>query len=177
MKTILCLFLSLLVLLTTPARADAGRGAEVLLKAYKVVTIASAKGPQETLEALDHVRPGDTVEYEAAYVNRTGQTVHDVAVTIPVPEGGLVYSASHRTPAPSTATADGKQYDALPLMRAEAQADGRRVMRAVPLSEYKALRWNLGDVPAGTTRIVRARMQLPALPASTAVAAAASVSR
>jgi hypothetical protein len=171
MKTILCLLLTLLMLAALPARADAPRGAVVQLKAYRIVALQTAKGVRETLEPLNELRPGDTVEYEAAYVNGTGQTVHDVHLTIPVPEGGLVYKGATSLP-PQAATLDGKQYAALPLTRVETEANGQRVARPVPLAEYKALRWNLGDVPSGTTRIVRARMQLPALPA-----AASSVSR
>lgn len=41
--------------------------------------------------------------------------------------------------------------------------DGRTARREVPASEYRFLRWNLGDLPAGSTRTVRARMQLPAV--------------
>jgi hypothetical protein len=163
MKISLYLLLAILGSVTGLAFADSPRGAEVQLTAYKVVFVSTPNGVRENLEPLKQVRPGDTVEYEATYVNGTGQAVHDVNLTIPVPEGGLVYIAGQKSRIANTATADGKLFATLPLTRVEVRPDGQKVTREVPLAEYKALRWSLGDLPDGAKRSVRARMQLPAV--------------
>jgi hypothetical protein len=144
--------------------ADGSGPAHVRLVAYKVATALEAGVPRERLETLQSLRPGDTMEYEATYVNGAAEAMRDVQVTLPVPEGGLVYEPSADT---LLASLDGRSFQPVPLMRLQITADGRKLMRRVPLAEYRFLRWDLGHVPAGASRSVRARMTLPALPAST----------
>jgi uncharacterized repeat protein (TIGR01451 family) len=147
----------------TTALAQPARGeAQVHLNAYKVVVVRADGGTGERLQPLQAVQPGDTVEYEAVYRNDTGQPARNVAVTLPVPPGGLTYLPTAFLPKVASASRDGKLFEPLPLMHTEHLPDGRRELRPVPLSEYRYLRWQLGDLPSGTVRSVRARMHLPA---------------
>lgn len=145
--------------------ADASGAPDVVLTAYRVVTLSApaAGQPAERLQPLKDIRPGDTVEYEAQYRNPTGATARDVKLTLPVPTGGLEYLTATAAPGVTTASLDGRTFAPLPLTRTVTLPDGRTERREVPAAEYRFLRWDLGDLPAGGTRTVRARMQLPAV--------------
>jgi uncharacterized repeat protein (TIGR01451 family) len=145
--------------------AEAAGAPDVVLAGYRVVALpAAANGkPAERLQPLGDVRPGDTVEYEAVYRNPTAAPARDVKLTLPVPAGGLQYLAATAAPAATSASLDGRTFEPLPITRTVTLPDGRTARREVPASEYRFLRWNLGDLPAGGTRTVRARMQLPAV--------------
>jgi hypothetical protein len=152
----------LITLAALAAPAAAAPSAEVRLTAYKLIPAVAKNGAPESRQALKDVRPGDTVEYEAVYVNGSGQTAHDVQLTVPVPVGGVALIARQPAPLAGSGSLDGSHFSPLPLMRSEVLPDGRQVLHEVPLAELRALRWSLGDVPADTSRSVRARMQLPA---------------
>lgn len=143
-------------------------GAEVRLTGWKVVAAqaggADAGHAGERLEPLQQVQPGDRVEYHATYVNSAAAVARGVQLTIPVPAQGLAWlppvPGSSAEPAPTLASLDGERFEPLPLLRPHTLPDGRRVLRPVPVADYRYLRWQLGDVPAGATRTVRARMQM-----------------
>jgi hypothetical protein len=156
--------LLLIGLLASIGAHAAEEGGTVLLKAWQVRTVQEGGQSREQLQTLDGIRPGDTVEYEATYQGTASQATRNVQVTVPVPTGGLQYVAPATPAVPGlAASTDGKTFQPVPLMRRTTLADGRVELRAVPVSEYRFLRWNLGDVPAGASRSVRARMQMPAL--------------
>lgn len=143
--------------------AVAATASDVALTAYRVVTLPGADGqPVERLQPLTDVRPGETVEYQAVYRNGTGAPARDVHVTLPVPAGGLAYLPASAAPSTVTASTDGRAFAPLPLTRTVTLPDGKTARQEVPATEYRFLRWSLGDLPAGDTRTVRARMQLPA---------------
>ncbi len=137
---------------------------QVVLQAWQVQRVVEQGVARERLQPLQKIRPGDVIEYEARYVNSVIKPVHDVQVTLPVPDGGLQYLPGGEGATPVySASLDGVKFERVPLRREVRLPDGRRGMEEVPLSEYRYLRWNLGDLPAGGQRAVRARMQLPVL--------------
>lgn len=164
MKPILLFVSGLLALLFT-VTAHAGNTAaqpQIVLQAWQVQSVVEAGETKERLQPLQQIRPGDVIEYEARYVNATPKAAQGVQLTLPVPAGGIRYLPAHDSATPvQTASLDGVKFEPVPLRRAVHRSDGRRVMEDVPLTEYRFLRWNLGDLPAGAQRTVRARMQLP----------------
>ena len=157
----------LLALLFTLTGVRAGTAspaaqAEIRLQAWQVQTVVEHGAKKERLQPLQQIRPGDVVEYEARYLNGTGKAARDVQLTLPVPVGGLQYLPGGNADMPvHSASLDGQRFEPVPLRREVLTPDGRRTMQDVALSEYRFLRWNLGDLPAGAQRAVRARMQLP----------------
>jgi hypothetical protein len=131
----------------------------LVLSSYKIVP-AAKPGDSERLVEATQARAGDQLEYRAVYCNPTAATVHHVIVTVPVPDNGVEYVLDTAAPHADQASTDGKQFAQLPLMRTETGADGSRKTRPAPGADYRFLRWDLGDVPAGATRTVRTRVQL-----------------
>ena len=72
---------------------------------------------------------------------------------------GLEYLPKTAAPAVVLASTDGRSFAAVPLVRTERTTDGREVVREVPLSEYRALRWSIGTLAAKESRTVVARMR------------------
>ena len=147
----------LIALLPVGVRAATPAAAPSLeLRAFKIAAAVPGRAEQRLDAAQAHA--GDQLEYEAVYTNPTAAAVHHVLVTIPVPDNGVEYLLGSGSP--DTASRDGKQFAALPLQRVETAADGRKVSRPAPAADYRFLRWDLGDVPAGATRTVRTRVHL-----------------
>ena len=145
------------------AAAPSGQAAEqvsptLVLQAFKVIT--AQPGKPERLVDAEQARAGDQLEYRAVYRNPTAATMHHVMVTVPVPTDGVEYVLDTATPHADLASSDGKQFSQLPLLRVVTGLDGRKVSRPAPGADYRYLRWDLGDVPAGGVRTVRTRVQL-----------------
>lgn len=91
--------------------------------------------------AASNAKAGETVQYRATYTNVVTQPISDIAVTLPIPIN--MTFTGEANPSSAQATIDGKNYSDMPLMR---KINGKVVK--VPLSEYKALRWNIKLLPA-----------------------------
>lgn len=150
--------------LLSPAIVFADGDVTVQLTANRMTSNASGK---EVAAPADHAKPGDVIEYLATYHNSGAARAQKIAATLPIP-AGTEYIAHSASPAPVTASLDGTTFEALPLMRKVRLADGREVMREVPASDYRYLRWTLGTLEARGEKSVRARVRV----ANTSVAAA-----
>ena len=159
------LFLFLCVTLALPLAAAAGDDVTVSLEARKVT--ADARG-KELFAPGDHARPGDVLEYRARYANPGVGAVKQLVATLPIP-AGVEYLAASALPASAQASLDGKTFAPIPLRRTVRLADGREVMREVPASEYRWLRWTFASLKGQSSEIVRARVRVSAPAVAAAV--------
>ncbi len=130
---------------------------DVGMQAFRVVNVAG----KPSLQPTEHARPGDTIEYRVSYRNAGATPARQVAATLPVPAGSMVYLPDTASPQRVEASLDGKTWAPAPLTRTVTR-EGRKVVEQVPAREYRFLRWNLGDIPAGQTLAVSARMRVVA---------------
>jgi uncharacterized repeat protein (TIGR01451 family) len=150
---VLFVFLAQLAGIAPAVAADSA--IDVTMQAFKVV--ATARGTE--LQKTDAAQPGDTIEYQVVYRNSGKTVARNVVAVLPVPAGGMAYLPDSATPATVEASLDGKQFAPVPLQRTVVRA-GRSVTEPVPPAEYRFLRWNLGELPAGQTSTVKSRMRL-----------------
>jgi len=149
LRILLSFALSALVL-ASPAQAD--NVLSVDLKAYKLVT----KAKVITKVPAAEIKPNDIIEYRATYKNVSTRAINGVIGVVPIPEG-LTLQARSAIPADAEASLDGRQFSRIPLRRSETQADGSSRIVEVPLSEYRAVRWGIGSLPAGASKDVSIR--------------------
>lgn len=142
--------------LFAPAVVRASGDVSVVLTARRIAVVDG----KETFTSADQASPGDVIEYRAAYTNGGTAPVRQLAATIPVPKG-MQYVA--RTGAPQMASLDGKAFEAIPLKRRVRLADGREVVREVPATEYRWLRWSLGTLAPRQSQTVTVRVQVTPL--------------
>jgi uncharacterized repeat protein (TIGR01451 family) len=128
---------------------------KVSLQAHRVVLNEG----KETLAPAEKAKPGDIIQYDASYQNNGTAAVKNVGAVVPIPAGLTLVSDSAKPAAPE-ASLDGKTFSAAPLTRPVKNEAGVMENEPVPLSEYRALRWNLAEVAPGssTTVTVRARV-------------------
>ena len=145
----------------------------VVLSQYKLAQ--DAQGAPQWIEAISVV-PGDVMEYHATYSNQSNSAVSVIA-TLPVPEA-LEYIANSATaesvnnsPIAHTVALNDAQFAPEPLMRKEITPDGGTILRAVPAAEYRFVRWDLENMPAGTSVEVRLRAKVTQTQAQPAEAA------
>ncbi|HYM82232.1 MAG TPA: hypothetical protein VEY91_12585 [Candidatus Limnocylindria bacterium] len=151
-----------------PIASHAQAPLDVSLTAHRVVVDARGR---ESLRPGDRAKPGELVEYRAAYRNAGALALRKVEATLPIP-AGTEYLARSARPAPALASVDGQRFEPLPLKRLVRRPDGREELQEVPASEYRFLRWSLGAIEGRTTQTVRARVRV-----SSAVAAATAERR
>lgn len=149
--------------------AQAPKAVEAKLSVFQVGKNADGK---EALLPADKAAPGDTLEYQTLYQNNGKSPVKALDATLPLP-AGLAYVAGSAKPANAQASVDGKVFAAMPLKVMVKAANGKLEEKLVPLSDYRALRWNLGDLPADAKSTVSARAQVSPVSGSVAVAAKA----
>ena len=124
-----------------------------------LVTVGS--GGKEVLTPAERVKPGDLLEYRVRYSNKGNSTVNDFAVTLPIPKG-LELVAQSDSPRAALASTDGSKFEPVPLLRKVKKSDGSEATEPVPLAEYRALRWQLGQLGAGKTAQFAARAKVEA---------------
>lgn len=134
------------------------------LEAHKVVRTVDGK---EQFVAAAQAKPGDVLVYLATYKNVSDKPLRNVMATLPVPATGVEYLVDSAAPAAVEASIDGVQFALAPLKRLVKLPDGKQQQQLVATSEYRFLRWPLGDLPAGTSRTVSARMRVTTAPART----------
>ncbi len=157
-RTLVAAFAVTALLVPTLVLADGT--VTVALSANRLV---AKSGARETMEPADHAKPGDVIEYRAIYRNAGSAGVRKLDATLPIPPG-TEYLAKSADPAPALASLDGRSFAPVPLMRRERLADGREVMREVPASEYRSLRWTFDALAAHGQKTVRARVKVTSSP-------------
>ena len=140
-------------LVATVARAD--NNVTVQLTANRVTKTQG----RESLAPAEQARPGETLEYRAVYRNDGAVEARHLAATLPIPRG-TTYVPGSASPARVEASLDGSRFAAVPLTRVVRGADGRNVVREVPVAEYRALRWPLGSLASRQSRAVTARVRI-----------------
>jgi len=155
--TILTVLLMQLACMQVASAAD--NNVSVALHAFKVVSTAAGS----KLVATESAEPGDTIQYLVTYSNIGTTAARDVLATLPVPQGGMVYVPETATPKAVLASLDGTTFAPMPLMRTVTRA-GKQQQEAVPVSEYRFLRWKLGEIAPGASITVSSRMRLDSAP-------------
>lgn len=125
------------------------------------VTVASlvttdATTGQETLTPVtsaNALTSGSLVDYTTVFTNNSADRVKAMTVTMGIPKGTVL--VGNTVPDYPQATVDGVNYSIVPL---QTTVNGQ--LTAIPLSNYKALRWDLSNMGAGQTQSVSYRVKI-----------------
>ncbi len=121
---------------------------------------------KESVAAADKVSPGDLLEYKVRYVNKGTGPAKNLVVTLPIP-AGLELAPATDNPKAASASLDGQRFEPMPIKRAVKQADGKEILQDVPLSQYRALRWQVEQLDAGKSANFSARARVESLSSGT----------
>ena len=124
----------------------------IQLKAFKKVV--DSKGNAQ-FKAADSIKPQDVIEYRATYTNNTTHSIKSLKATLPIPADTQYLGNS--LPSGALASTDGVNFAAMPLKK---KVDGKLVN--VPLKEYRALQWQIMELPAKKTVTVSAQTKVNA---------------
>lgn len=128
----------------------------IALTAQKVVKQSDGK---EKLLAADRALPGEVIQYDALYQNQGALPLNNVAPTLPIP-AGMVFLPDSATPAPFEASLDGKTFERIPIKRKVTMPSGETREQEIPATEYRALRWQLGEMVPGARATLVARTRI-----------------
>ena len=129
---------------------------EAKLVGFKVTQSADHK---EVLTLADKIAPGDLLKYQVVYQNNGKSVLSKIKATLPLPLG-TTYEAGSAKPANATASLNGNDFAVMPLKRMVKKSGGKLEEQLVPLSEYRALRWDLGDLAQKNKVEVSARARV-----------------
>ena len=128
-----------------------------------IVTLARQKvilsDGKESLHSAEVARPGDILEEVATYSNRSSAPLKSLQATLPIPPSTELLIASIK-PTGAKASLDGNEFSNLPLKRRVKQANGVEIELAVPISEYRYLRWYPGELLPGKSLVFTARFKV-----------------
>jgi hypothetical protein len=145
----------------SPAKASSVKTAsaieplQIVLKRSKIATVDG----KEVSQSADIAKPGDILEEVATYTNSSKVPMSQLEPTLPVPVNTELVMASVK-PTNAKASTDGKNFASIPLKRKIRQPNGVEIEQIVPLSEYKFLRWSVGDLAAEKSVAVSARFKV-----------------
>lgn len=138
-----------------PANVNKG-DLSISLVAQKVVKQSNG---QDQLQPAERAFPGEVIQYDALCHNQGSEALRRVEPTLPIP-AGMVYVPDSAKPAPAQASLDGKNFQPIPLRRKVVLPNGAVELREVPATEYRALRWFIGEMAPGSKTTVIARTRL-----------------
>ncbi|HUP30006.1 MAG TPA: hypothetical protein VM122_07535 [Usitatibacter sp.] len=148
--------LAALVLAVAPAAIAQQPGPiETRLEARKVVAAADGK---EGFAAAESAKPGDVIEYIATYRNTSTQAVRNLEATLPIPANTELVAGSAE-PVGAKASVDARAFEAMPLKR-KVRRGAAEVEEAVPVHEYRSLRWYPGVLAPGKSLAFKARVRV-----------------
>lgn len=159
MRKLSARFLPSLLLLAMMAGAAFAQGRGPVSVSLTSQKVQAQTNGQEVSVSAETARPGDVIEYVATYQNISKSGVRNLEPTLPIP-AGLEYLPDTARPPPAKASVDGRVFEPLPLRRVVKLADGRVERQLVPLAEYRALRWTVGDLAAGQSTNIVARVRV-----------------
>lgn len=148
------------VLAQAAGAANSNKEIEAVLTSKKVMIGADKK---EALVEAKNAKPGEIIEYQATYTNKSKSAIGKLTPNLPIPEG-TEYQAGTAKPALIKATLGDGKFEAIPLKRKVKLPDGKEVEQEVPAARYKALQWSLGELPAGKSVTVIARVRVSDTP-------------
>ncbi len=133
------------------------------------------EGGKTVLKPAAASKPGDVIAYAGTYRNGGTAAASKLVAVIPVPAGTALVAGSTE-PAQAQASVDGTRFEAMPLMRTVKNADGSERREAVPLADYRAVRWEIGTLAPAASAVVslRVRIDEPATPANSPAAGTAA---
>ncbi len=144
-----------------PAATPAAKpDVESVLVARKVELDAEKK---EKLTEATTAKPGELIEYRVTYTNKGQNTVRDVLATLPIP-ADTVFQRAGVVPAGARASLGDGKFAPIPLKRKVKLPSGKEEEIDVPLSEYRAIQWSLGELAAGKSVVVAARVRVSDAP-------------
>lgn len=149
--------ISFVVLLSLAAQAEV----KAVLKTEKV----SVQNGKEVMSSAEKAAPGDTLQLTVTYKNTDKEAASKVIANLPI-DLREEYVAGSASPAGALASTDGANFFPVPLKRMVKNSEGKTVEQEIPGSEYRALRWSLGDLAGGASRTVTARVKIRTAPAA-----------
>jgi len=154
----------------TAAPAGAKPDVESVLTGKKVTLSADKK---EVLVDTKDVKPGEIIEYRATYTNKSKDPVKNLVGTLPIPPETVFQGGSAKPAIGVKASLGDGLFAPIPLKRKVKLPNGKDGEQDVPLAEYRSLQWSLGELAAGKSVVVSARVRVsdvtptaPATPAS-----------
>lgn len=135
----------------------------VQLRLERLNAAQSGSQAKDSTQTTHLAAPGETVQYAATYSNQTHttqqpRTLVGVLATLPIP-AAMRYTGEAQ-PKPTWGSADGAKFEPYPMLRPVKQADGSTKLMPLEWHHYKALRWQLADLPVQTSQTVRAQVKV-----------------
>lgn len=116
--------------------------------------------PVQAFELTSREMQGDVVEYCATYFNGGEADIDGVSAVLPVPPGSTFIAGSAWPARQMEVSADAITFKSLTLIDRVPMPEGNEERTVAALAAYRAVRWDLGSLPAGASAVVRLRVRM-----------------
>jgi uncharacterized repeat protein (TIGR01451 family) len=154
------------------ACATAGAQTPAVSSVLTASLVSVVDGKTVKTPAVD-AKPGDVIEYRATYANNSKAPIERLLALVPIPEGTTLIEKSI-SPEAASASVDAVTFAPVPLVRTIKLANGTTRTEAVPLSDYRSVRWALTNIAAGQPVTVSVNVRVNSLPSLAPLAGAPS---
>lgn len=108
------------------------------LRAFKI----EIKDGKELLTNADKVAPGDIIEYQLSYINKTGDTIRSLKPVLPIPFGTELIENTAFPVVTDASVSDENSFKSYPIMKEVTLPNGSKTKLKTPASAYRYIRWN-----------------------------------
>lgn len=126
------------------------------LKAFKVIT----ENKKEKLVPAESVLPGDIIEYQLTYSNKTNGVISNLRPILPVPEGMVFIDETANPSMHAVSISNDQVFQVPPIVREITLPNGSKGKIKVDAKEYRFIQWLQESMAKGDTKIFKARMRI-----------------
>lgn len=127
-----------------------------VLKAFKV----EKKDNKEYLTNADKVSPGDIIEYQLVYTNKTGNVIHSLKPVLPIPFGTELIENTAFPKIEDASISDEKSFKAYPFMKEVTLPNGSKTKMKTNAKEYRYIRWTTDELKNDANAEYRVRVKV-----------------
>lgn len=126
------------------------------LRAFKV----EVKDGKELLTNADKVAPGDIIEYQLRYTNKTGDVIKSLKPVLPIPFGTELLENTALPIVTDASITDENSFKAYPIMKEVTLPNGSKTKIKTPASAYRYVRWNTATLENDATSEYKVRVKV-----------------
>ena len=126
------------------------------LKAFK----AEMVNGKEKLTEADKVSPGDIIEYQLTYQNKTGDEIKNLKPVLPIPFGTELVENTTSPKIDDASISNETSFKGYPIMKEVTLPNGSKTKIKAAAKEYRYIRWTVDSMKNNENKLFKVRVKV-----------------
>jgi len=126
------------------------------LKAFK----AEMVNGKEKLTEADKVSPGDIIEYQLTYQNKTGDEIKNLKPVLPIPYGTELVEDTALPIVNDASISNETSFKGYPIMKEVTMPNGSKTKIKAAAKEYRYIRWTVNSMKNNESKLFKVRVKV-----------------